>query len=292
MRTSNFKQFIFKSKILFFTITAFILSALLFTSCSASESIEVLELDSTALIEKIESATKEAVASSSLPAATEIAFRGDLADSFVLGTELAVGLGYKVAIATDNASREEEKSDVYFSLEGKQLVDKNKERSKKRHKCFEFSFPITFFMADNSTITLESKEDWGLVKQWYRANPDANERPELVFPLDIVLKDGRVQTLLNIDELKDVKRACKENKDKRKCFRLVLPVSFTMADASVIAVNEKADFELIKEWYINNPTVAEKGVLNFPVDIMYKDETTATINNADEMLAAKVACQD
>ena len=65
-----------------------------------------------------------------------------------------------------------------------------------------------------------------------------------------------------------------------------------MPDASVIAVNEKADFELVKEWYIDNPTAEEKGVLNFPVDIIYKDETTATISNADEMLAAKVACKD
>lgn len=289
MTTSISKKSIFKSSILFFTITAFILSALSFTSCSDASD---LTSDDTALIEKIENAAKTSIDFTGLPSLTDRAFKEDLLDSYMISAELAAGLGYKVAIATDNKSREEDKSDAYFSLEGKQLVDKNKERSKKRHKCFEFSFPITFFMPDNSTITLDSKEDWDLVKQWYRANPDANERPELVFPVDIVLKDGIVQTLLNIDELKDVKRACKENKDKRKCFRLVLPLSFTMPDASVIAVNEKADFELIKEWYIDNPTVEEKGVLNFPVDIIYKDETTATINNADEMLAAKVDCQN
>lgn len=289
MITSISKKSLSKSSILFFTITAFILSALSFTSCSDASD---LSSDDTALIEKIENAAKTTIDITSLPSLTDRAFKEDLLDSYMISAQLAAGLGYKVAIATDNISREEEKSDVYFSLEGKQLVDKNKVRGKKRHKCFKFSFPITFFMPDNSTITLDSKEDWGLVKQWYRANPDANERPKLIFPVDIVLKDGVVQTLLNIDELQDVKRACKENKDKRKCFRLVLPVSFTMPDASVIAVNEKADFELIKEWYIDNPTVEEKGVLNFPVDIMYKDETTATINNADEMLAARVACQD
>jgi hypothetical protein len=289
MTTSISKKSIFKSSILFFTITAFILSALSFTSCSDASD---LTSDDTALIEKIENAAKTSIDFTGLPSLTDRAFKEDLLDSYMISAELAAGLGYKVAIATDNKSREEDKSDAYFSLEGKQLVDKNKERSKKRHKCFEFSFPITFFMPDNSTITLDSKEDWDLVKQWYRANPDANERPELVFPVDIVLKDGIVQTLLNIDELKDVKGACKENKDKRKCFRLALPLSFTMPDASVIAVNEKADFELIKEWYIDNPTVEEKGVLNFPVDIIYKDETTTTINNADEMLAAKVDCQN
>jgi hypothetical protein len=289
MTTSISKKSISKSSILFFTITAFILSALLFTSCSDASD---LTSDDTALIEKIESAAKTTIDVTNLPSLTDRAFNGDLLDSYTIGAELAAGLGYKVAIATDNESREEEKSDVYFSLEGKQLVDKNERRGKRRHKCFEFSFPITFFMPDNSTITLESKEDWGLVKQWYRANPDANERPELVFPVDIVLEDGTTETLLNIDELKDIKRACKENKDKRKCFRLVLPVSFTMPDASVIAVNEKADFRLLKEWHIANPDATERGALNFPVDIIYKDETTATINNADEMLAAKVDCQN
>jgi hypothetical protein len=289
MTTSISKKSIFKSSILFFTITAFILSALLFTSCSDASD---LASDDTVLINKIENAAKTTIDVTSLPSLTDRAFRGDLLDSYTIRAELAAGLGYKVAMATDNESREEEKSDVYFSLEGKQLVDKNEERGKKRHKCFEFSFPITFFMPDNSTITLESKEDWDLVKQWYRENPDANERPELVFPVDIILKDGTVQTLLNVDELSDVKSACRENNDKRKCFRLVLPVSFTMPDTTVIDVAERADFELIKEWYIANPDATEKGVLNFPVDIMYKDETTATINNADEMLAAKADCQD
>ena len=292
MRTSISKKSIFKSSILFFTTTAFILSALLFTSCSDSASMDDLETDDSVLIEKIESAAKVSVLASSLPAATETVFRGDLADSFVTGAELAAGLGYKVAIATDNESREEEKSDVYFSLKGKQLVDNNEKRGNKRHKCFQFVFPIDFIMPDATAITLTSKEDWDLVKQWYRANPDAKVRPELLFPVDITLEDGTVQTLIDRTELIAVKDSCKKGKDKRKCFRLELPVSYTMPDASVIAVNEKADFKLIKEWYIENPTVEEKGVLNFPVDIMYKNETTATINSADEMLAAKVACQN
>ena len=238
MKTTISKNNILKSSILFFTITAFILSALLFTSCSDSEGVEVS--DDTALIEKIESASKTAVETSALPSSTTSVFNGDLADSYIETVQLAEGLGFKVSVATDNASKEEVESDVFFSTEGRQLNDTNEKRTRRRHKCFEFVFPIDFIMPDDSSITLNSKEDWTLIKTWYNENPDATERPELVFPVEITLKeDGSTQTLIDSDELKAVKNSCKKRKDKRKCFRLVLPVSFTMEDASVITVTEK-----------------------------------------------------
>ncbi|KGL59723.1 MULTISPECIES: hypothetical protein [unclassified Polaribacter] len=292
MRTSFFKQRIFKSNILFFTITAFLLSAFLFASCSDSESMDNLEINSSVLIEKIESASKVVISASSLPAQTETAFRGDLADSYVLSAEFAKGFGYKVSIATDNESREEVKSDVYFSLQGKQLADTNEKRRKRRNKCFEFVYPLDLMMPDNTTITLTSKEDWSLKKDWYVANPDVTERPELIFPFDVTLEDGTVQTLIDRDELKAVKNSCKKGKDKRKCFKLVLPVSFTMEDASIIEVTKRADFRLLREWRKANPDATAKPALNFPLDIQYKDGTAATINNQTEFDAAKDACKN
>lgn len=291
MKTTISKDNILKSSILFFTITAFILSALLFTSCSDSEGVEVS--DDTALIEKIESASKTAVETSALPSSTTSVFNGDLADSYIETVQLAEGLGFKVSVATDNASKEEVESDVFFSTEGRQLNDTNEKRTRRRHKCFEFVFPIDFIMPDDSSITLNSKEDWTLIKTWYNENPDATERPELVFPVEITLKeDGSTQTLIDSDELKAVKNSCKKRKDKRKCFRLVLPVSFTMEDASVITVTEKADFKLLREWKKANPDATVKPALNFPVDIIYKDQTTATINDQTEYDTAKDSCKD
>jgi hypothetical protein len=291
MKTTNLKESIFKSSILFFTITAFILSALVFTSCSDSESVEDLDIDSSVLIDKIENASKVSVASASLPSATETAFSGDLADSYVTSAQLASGLGYKVEITTDNASREEAKSDVYFSLSGKQLADTNHKRNKKRNKCFEFVYPVDFIMADDTSITLTSKDDWSLIRAWYDANPDTTERPELIYPVDVTLEDGTIQTLIDSTELAAVKDSCRKGKDKRKCFKLVLPVSFTMEDASVIDVAERADFKLLREWRKANPDATVKPALNFPVDVIYKDDTTATINDQTEFDEAKAACK-
>ncbi len=290
MKTTISKESILKSSILFLTVSAFILSALLFTSCSDSDGLEVSS--DINLIEQIEAASKTTVEASSLPSATASAFNGDLADSYATNAQLASGLGFKVSVITDNESRSEETSEVFFSLEGRQLADTNERRTKRRNKCFEFVYPIDFIMPDNSSITLNSKDDWGLIREWYDANVDVNERPELVFPVDVTLEDGTIQTLLDRDELIAIKDSCKKGKNKRKCFKLVLPVTFTMPDASVIEVNERADFKLLREWHKANPDVTEKGSVNFPVDIMYRDQTTATVNDQTEFDAAKDSCKD
>ena len=65
-----------------------------------------------------------------------------------------------------------------------------------------------------------------------------------------------------------------------------------MPDATVINVTERAEFKLLREWHKANPDATEKGSLNYPVDIMYKDDTTVTINDADEMKAAKEDCKN
>lgn len=286
MKMTNSKEILLKSSILFLTFTALIMTALLFTSCS--ENSEILT-DDTALIEQIESATRESISVNDLPNAA-INLSGDLSDSFTESAELAPNLGYRVSIFTDNEERVENDATVYFNLQGRQLEDLRDNFRRRRNRCFDFVFPIDFIMPDATSITLNSSDDWVLIRDWYEANPTINERPELVFPVEVTLEDGTVQTLINSEELRDVKQSCREGRDKRKCFKLVLPVSFTMPDASVITVNEREDWRLIREWHIANPDIDEKGTLNYPVEIEYRDGTITTIADETEMQAAKDAC--
>ena len=64
-----------------------------------------------------------------------------------------------------------------------------------------------------------------------------------------------------------------------------------MADATVITVSERADFKLLRAWCKANPNATEKPTLNYPVDVIYRDDTTATINDEAEMKAAKESCK-
>ena len=290
MRASTFKQSIFKQNNFRYTITVFFMSFLLLVSCSDSEGLNDFEIEGTQLIEKIENATRVSVAATSLPVATASALRGDLADSHIVKVEFAKDLGYKVFLETDNESRVEVKSEVYFSKEGKQLLDTNSKRNFKRNKCFQFVFPIDFIMPDNTSITLDSKEEWVMIKDWYAANKGIKRRPKLVFPVEVTIEDGSLQTLIDRDDLRRMKDSCKRGKDKRKCFKLILPVQYTMQDGTLIDIIERADFKLLRAWHKANPQMKEKANLNFPIDIEYKDGTTATIDDQKAFEAAKDAC--
>jgi hypothetical protein len=64
-----------------------------------------------------------------------------------------------------------------------------------------------------------------------------------------------------------------------------------MPDETIITVTKRTDFKLLRDWHKANRDVKEKGALNYPVDIRYKDDGTATVNDATEMQAAKQACK-
>jgi len=292
MKTIISNKSFFKTSVKSLTIAGVFLSVVLFMSCSNEATIDELAADDTALIEQIESSSKTTVSVTSLPTAANTAFNGDLADSFVESVQLAQGFGYKVALITDNVSKSELKSNVYFSLSGKQLNDKDEHRNARRRECFNFVFPIDFIMPDNSSITLTSKEDWVLIKEWYQANPTVKTRPTFVFPINITLKDGTTQTILNQEELLVLKDSCRKNRDERKCVELVLPVSFTMPDANVITVNVREDFKLLREWHKANPTIKERGTLIFPVDVTFKDGTTTTIASELALRVANNSCKN
>ena len=93
MRTSIPKQSIFNPSKVLYTIIGIFFSVLVLTSCSDSDGMYGLEIEDTALIDEIESATRVSVASTSLPSATETALRGDFADSYIVEVELAKDLG-------------------------------------------------------------------------------------------------------------------------------------------------------------------------------------------------------
>ncbi|NPD47173.1 hypothetical protein HNV12_12865 [Methanococcoides sp. SA1] len=156
-------------------------------------------------------------------------------------------------------------------------------------KCFELILPVNYLMPDNSTITIETEEDWSLIKEWHINNPEFEERANLVFPVDIVYEDGTTLTLNTEEEMRQAKKDCKQGYGA-KCFTFNLPISFTMPDASIIIIETEEDWAQLKAWYTENPGVEEKPVLVFPVEITMEDETVLTINNQEEMVEIRRAC--
>ena len=170
-------------------------------------------------------------------------------------------------------------------------------RDDDNRECFELVFPVTYLMPDGSTITVENGEDWDPIKDWYDENPNAEERPELQYPVEIIFDDETL-TIDNAEEMNMVKRECWEYEDEgRECFALVYPITFIMPDGSsiVVATDDEDGWEEVKNWYDANPESEERPTLQYPVDIIYRTDdgdSTVTINNEEEMEAAKDECRE
>ena len=168
-------------------------------------------------------------------------------------------------------------------------------RDNNDRECFELVYPVTYLMPDGSTITIENDEDWDPIKDWYEENPESEERPELQYPVDVVFDDETV-TVNSAEEMGEMKRECWED-EGRECFELVYPVTFIMPDGSsiTVATDDEDGWQEVKDWYDANPESEERPTLEYPVDIVYETnagDSTVTINNEEEMEAAKDECCD
>lgn len=79
---------------------------------------------------------------------------------------------------------------------------------------------------------------------------------------------------------------------RRHCFRLVFPFTMNMPDGASITLTERADWATVKDWFEANPDNEDRPTLVYPVDISFRNGESRTINNADEMRAAKGRCKD
>ena len=196
---------------------------------------------------------------------------------------IAYGLGYELTYSdTDETSFKK----IYFNLEGRKLISK-KNYDKRDEKCFELVYPSTFIMPDESIITISSNEDWQKIKDWYNANDDSEERPNLQYPVDIIYDDGNTVTINNEEEMTLIKNSCID------CMKLVYPVTFIMSDETTITVenNSEEGWGELKNWYEENPNIEFDWNLQYPVDIQLEDGTITTVNSLSEIELIKQNCE-
>ncbi|NQV16646.1 hypothetical protein HQ531_14380, partial [bacterium] len=59
-------------------------------------------------------------------------------------------------------------------------------RNGRDRSCFDLVLPASFTMPDGSTITVETDENYMLLRTWYADHPDAAGHPALQYPVEIV----------------------------------------------------------------------------------------------------------
>tara|TARA_B100000745_G_scaffold237638_1_gene160541 strand:- start:1339 stop:2484 length:1146 start_codon:yes stop_codon:yes gene_type:complete len=267
---------------------------------TGTESVGISDAE---LIQAIIDADKISVGMNGLPSNAKTIVEEDFNEYDGIDTKKAYGLGYEVSM-DGKGHKMGHRCEVYFNLEGRKL-DPNVKRGEKSDwdrdddkgdwKCFDLVLPVTYVMPDGSTITVSSddEDDWVQLKAWYDANPNSEEKPALQYPVDISFetRDGSITvTITNDGEMRNAYLRCGgRDDDNRECFELVLPVSFVMPDGSTITVENDSGWVDLRSWYETNPDTEGRPELQYPVDILFDDETV-TINNAEEMNMVKREC--
>ncbi len=260
------------------------------------------------LIQAIIDADKISIGIDALPSNSKTVIEYDYTEYESESAKKAYGLGYEVNMS-GKGHKVGSRCEVYFNLEGKRLdpysrngdkdkSDWDRDEDKGDWKCFDLVLPVTYEMPDGSTITVENENDWAALKDWYEANPESDEKPELQFPVNVEFDDreGTINVVVsNEEEMRGMYSRCGGGRDDedRECFNLVLPVSYTMPDGSTITVESQEDWTAIRDWYEANPESDEKPELQFPVNVEF-DDREGTINvvvsNEEEMRGMYSRC--
>lgn len=276
--------------------------ALLFLSFTACERFE-LNGDTDELISAIEDATDvTAVSADALPESAQSTLNSDYAGYSVFQSFYAKDLGYVVDLVSSDLTEVDIRA--YFDQSGEHLergrdrgsrdsTDCNRYGHHGDAKCFDFVYPISYTMPDNSVITGDSAQEIRVaISSWYDANPGIDQKPSLVFPVDIIFRDSTILNITQAEDLRAAQRRCKrKGGDHRPCFDLNFPLSFTMPDGSTLTGNDKEELlTAFKAWYDANPGVDERPDLTFPIDITLDDGTVLTIQDEQGLRDAKANC--
>jgi len=287
-----------------FVITAF------FISCEKNI-MDPYDLSDAQIIEMIIESNKIEILIEEMPENSQVVVNQEYSDYMEISLKKANDFGYEVELA-GIGHRSGHRNEVYFNLKGRKLDpndwgkktgwDKSRldKSDKEDWKCFELIFPVAYNMPDGTTIVVfnDDESEWSIMKTWYEANSEYEEKAELQFPVVIFLEEELI-TLNNYQELRDAYVACNDSqpnreRDKRTtCFELVYPISYTMPDETTISIDNVEDYMNIRNWYLEYPDVEEKPSMEYPVSISYYTEvqdSIVIIESEEDMFKRKVQC--
>jgi uncharacterized protein YeaC (DUF1315 family) len=202
-----------------------------------------------------------------------------------------------------SCAKDESLSENFTSDNSEEFGDKRGNRGDRggdfRNSCFELVYPITMTMPDGTTITGDDKEALrDLIKDWYENNTDVDEKPALVYPIEVVLEDETTVTVNSAEELAALKEDCRgeysggHGGQGERCFSLVYPVTINFPDGTSVSVEDKDAYKsAIRTWKAENPDATDRPSLAYPVEVELEDETTVTVNSAEELAALREDCR-
>lgn len=185
--------------------------------------------------------------------------------------------------------------------------------------CYELVFPLTIVLPDGeSEVTVQSYEDIKEALKTYFENngsegrrkhgrPGAHKPPiEFVYPISVISESGETIVVESKEALMELRADCPcdhpggrpGHHGKRfgfSCFELVFPVTLNLPDSTTQEFQSKEELKaFLIEWRKNHQgTAGSHPTLAFPLTIKFKEDgTEQTLQNKEELIAAKKSCRE
>ena len=258
------------------------------TSCDDNMSY-MEELTDLQLIEAIANdPNKFEVDGVDIPQSSQFIVAVEYYDYMMVSAEISPEYGYLVSMG-DMALDAGDITEIFFAKDGRKLGNRDGMDDRKRHKkrCFRFVFPLTFSLGDTSHTVSDYKEFIDVMKAHYEETGE-KQRPAFAFPIQIQFKGEEAAVAINSDEeLKAAFQSCRGEQNDKKCFTFGFPVSFTMPDGSIITADDEEDLEAkMKAFYESYEGKKKRPRVVFPVDLIFEDGSSLTVNSVQEMKQA------
>ena len=260
------------------------------TSCDDNMSYKQ-EMSDTQLIEAIISdPNKFEIEEADVPSMSLYAIGEEYYDYMMYKAEISPEYGYQISLG-DMALDAGDMTEIFFAKDGRKLGGRDGMEERKRHnkRCFKFVFPLTFSLGETSYTANDYQEFRDAMKANYEETGE-KQKPVFVFPIQIQFGRGdevETVTINSDDELKEAFQACRGEEDDKKCFTFGFPVSFTMPDGTVLTAEDEKDLEeKMQAFYESYTGKKKRPEVVFPVDLMFEDGSSLTVNSPEEMKQA------
>ena len=260
------------------------------TSCDDNMSYKQ-EMSDTQLIEAIISdPNKFEIEEADVPSMSLFAIGEEYYDYMMYKAEISPEYGYQISLG-DMALDAGDMTEIFFAKDGRKLGGRDGMEERKRHnkRCFKFVFPLTFSLGETSYTANDYQEFRDAMKANYEETGE-KQKPVFVFPIQIQFGRGdevETVTINSDDELKEAFQACRGEEDDKKCFTFGFPVSFTMPDGSVLTAEDEKDLEeKMGAFYESYTGEKKRPEVVFPVDLIFEDGSSLTVNSPEEMKQA------
>ena len=260
------------------------------TSCDDNMSYKQ-EMSDTQLIEAIISdPNKFEIEEADVPSMSLYAIGEEYYDYMMYKAEISPEYGYQISLG-DMALDAGDMTEIFFAKDGRKLGGRDGMEERKRHnkRCFKFVFPLTFSLGETSYTANDYQEFRDAMKANYEETGE-KQKPVFVFPIQIQFGRGdevETVTINSDDELKEAFQACRGEEDDKKCFTFGFPVSFTMPDGTVLTAEDEKDLEeKMQAFYESYTGEKKRPEVIFPVDLMFEDGSSLTVNSPEEMKQA------